>query len=76
MWVRSCPTCNEKAEIKRFRALSVRVGVAGPYESRARLQPRKQHAGILRREGRANCGKSNRVLHTDQLPKKREMGVP
>ena len=79
MWVRSCPTC--KAIMKKLR-LSDSVPVSAGGNGRAirietpALQARKQHAEILRREGRANCGKSNRVLHTDQLPKKREMGIP
>jgi hypothetical protein len=33
-------------------------------------------AARLTGKGRDNGGKSNRVLHTEQLPKNREMGVP
>ena len=33
-------------------------------------------SGRVRREGRDDCGKGNRVLHTEQLPKKGEMGFP
>ena len=32
-------------------------------------------SGRVRREGRDDCGKGNRVLHTEQFPKKGEMGL-
>jgi len=79
MWMKSWAIC--KALMKKLR-LSDSVPVSAGGNGRVirietpTLQARKQHAGILRREGRANCGKSNRVLHTNQLPKKREMGIP
>jgi hypothetical protein len=79
MWMRSCAIC--KALMKKLR-LSDSVPVSAGGNGRAirietpALQARKQHAGILRREGRANCGKSNRVLHTDQLPKSVKWGSP
>ena len=37
----------EEAEIKRLRALSVRLGVAGPYGSKAGRDSVKQRAEIL-----------------------------
>jgi len=40
-----------------------------------RLQSRKQR-GLLEEKAGMTGGKSNRVLHTDQLPKKREKGFP
>jgi len=40
----------EKAEIKRFRALSVRMGVAGPYGSKAKLRLRKQRRRIIEKK--------------------------
>ena len=54
MWMRPCAVqgANEKAEIKRFRVLSVRAGVAGRYESKDGCDPPKQRAGIFIRVGR------------------------
>ena len=41
-----------------------------------RSQSCKQRAGVLEEKAGMTGGKSNRVLHTDQLSKKPEMGFP
>jgi hypothetical protein len=49
MWISSCAICKAllKAEIKRFRGLSVWTGVVGAIPIESQLGLRKQRAGIL-----------------------------
>ncbi|SRR6266516_4311742 len=48
------------------------MGVSGRYEPSAAML--KTSCAVLEEKAGTTGGKSNRVLHTNQLPKKREMG--
>jgi hypothetical protein len=73
--MRNLQGSTEKAEFERFRALSVRMGVAGAYRSKAECDSVKSMWECQKRR-QADCGKSNRVLYTKQLPEKTEVAFP
>ena len=79
MWMRSCAIC--KALMKKLR-LSDSVPVSAGGSGRAirietpALQPRKQHAGIVRREGRTNVAKAIEFYIPTNFRKSVKWGSP